>query len=569
MRIAALIAVLVACSAPAAEPTPPDRRGPTQDARVQPTKPMKLKKERLAETIAAIKDDGLAVEKRVGAVAVAAMTRDRRTLGALSTVASRPGNIDVRVACVWAMSAIGDPIAIPSLLRLQLAATGPRPSFRYRKRIEFPGTGRKLSLPELIEGAIGDLGVSVLPQYLSALEAARDYRSQSGNLTNRQRAALAVIVCVGDRDQRAIDALTNLLRAPEEAYPADFRDTAALGLARLLVSREEEFRVVRARDKVADQIAELLVQHILALSPGRTREYIASALNLSRATYAVTLLVRNFANDSPEQVRLRTIEVLGMLRSRESVEALAWALKKETSPKLRWRAAYGLGLGEKSDVAVEALKDALKDESPRVRRAAMAALGRIGGAAAVPLIRPGTESKDPLVRVEAVRALGRTREKSALPALVAASKYKHPAVRATAVAAMAAIPDRRSLEAIIAAVRDEHRAVRYAALKVLVPLHGATVYKGLFELLADPDRKIRAEAGNALRIGRARHVAQFKRALIHVLTDPASPASAEACDFADFPRDPAVLEALRQASADKRPGVRASAILMLRELNAP
>jgi HEAT repeat protein len=572
--LAPLIALVVAAAAAtAAEPSSnpprePASRAPGQRTAVEGAPRLRLKKERLAETIAAIKNDRLAVEKRVAAVAVAAMTRDTRTLGALATVARRPDNADVRVACIWAMGEIGDPIAIPTLLDLQAAATGPRPSFRYDKKVQFPGTGKELSLPDLIETEIGDLGVKVLSVYLRALEAAREYRSQSDKLTNRQRAALAVIVCVGDRDQRAIDALADVLRAPTTVYPSDFRSTAALGLARMLVEREKEFRKVRTRDKVADRITELLVEHILTLPPSRTREYIASALHLARATHAVTLLVRNFANDSPEPVRLRTIEVLGMLRSRDSVPALAWALDKEANPELRWRAAYGLGLSGDRTLAFEPLKKALKDKSPRVRRAAMAALGRLGGTESVPLIAPGAKSEDPVVRAEAVRALGMTRDKTALPALLAAAKDQHPAVRATAVAALGAIPSVRSMRAITAAARDEHRSVRYAALKVLVSLHGPAVYKALFELLPDPDRKIRSEAGNALRIGRAHHVAAFQRALIHVLTDPTSPASADACDFAEFPGDRAVIDALRKAATDKRPSVRASAIRMLRELKA-
>jgi len=372
-----------------------------------------------------------------------------------------------------------------------------------------------------------------------------------------------VIVCIGDRDHRAITAMSTILKRPKGSYPADFRQTAALGLARVLVARTKEFAVVRAQDKVADEITEMLVGYIVEIKPSPVREYLASALNIARPITAVTLLTRRFADNSPEPVRQRVIEILAMLRSRESVEALVWALENEKNPELRWRAAFGLGLAGKSSLAHKALVKALKDKSPAVRRAAIGAIGRSGAKGGVELIAPGIRDPDPTIRAAAAKALGRARDPAALEPLLTAAQDTSIVVRATAIAALGSIPSRKGFIAVARAAQDDARPVRFAALKVLGNIHNAPAHIVLLRLVGDPDRKIKADASLALRIAQARHPAEFKKALIRVISDPKHPASADACDFADFPGDAEIIKVLRKAAHSKRPGVRASAMRML------
>lgn len=94
-------------------------------------------------------------------------------------------------------------------------------------------------------------------------------------------------------------------------------------------------------------------------------------------------------------------------------------------------------------------------------------------------------------------------------------------------------------------------------------IHKAAAHVVLLRLVGDADRKIKADASLALRIAQARHPGEFKKALIRVISDPKHPASADACDFADFPDDAEIIKVLRKAAHSKRPGVRASAIRML------
>ena len=565
--LAVLTVALFAHAARGAD-APPRAFVPKQSARVDdPGRRIKLKKAALQNTLNSIVDTSLTIEKRVNAIGLAGLAQVREALPALSKVLGRNDRIEVKVAAVWALREIGDPAAIPTLLRVQSDAVGLKPRLKYDKKVSFSDAGVEMTLIELIEDGIGRLGEAVLGKYLTVLRTpAGSYGTQASKFANLQRSALAVIVCVGDRDHRAVEALMRVLKEPQETYPADFRDTSALGLGRILVARTKEFAVVRAKDRIADEIVAILVDYILTIKPSPTREYLASALNLSRPETAVTLLTRRFADNSPDAVKLRVIELLALLRSRESVEALVWALKNEKNPELRWRAAFGLGLAGKSEPAHKALTDALRDKSPMVRRAVIGALGRSGGKAGVPLIAPSVRDPDPAIRAAAAKALGRARDPAAIKHLLVVAKDENLVVRATAIAALGSVPSREGLIAIAKAAQDGARQVRFAALKVLSNIHNPAAYTVLLRLFGDTDRKIKADASLALRIARARHPKDFKTALIRVINDPKHPASADACDLADFPEDPEIIKTLKKAARSKRPGVRASAIRMLNQL---
>jgi len=545
----------------------PPRRAPVQPVRIERPGPrVTLAPEALRSTLHAIVDDSLPLEKRIDAIGLAGLAGLRDAVPVLGRLLRQDDLIEVKVAAVWALGEIGDPAAVPALLQVHADVAGPHPKLRYDETISV--LGRELAFIDVIEGAIGRLGATVLGEYLDALHAAGgSYRSADDDRVNRQRSALAVVVCVGDRDHRAVAALIDILKSPKEMHPADFRETAALALARILAARTEEFSVVQARDPLAEEIARLIAEFALDTRSVMAREYIASALNIARPEYAVTLLTEHFADGSPEPVRRRVIEMLGLLRSRESVEALVWALENETSPDLRWRAAFGLGLAGHSELAVDALTRALEDDSATVRRAAIGALGKIGGKQALPRVAPGVEDPDPAIRGATVRALARSGDPAALEPLLKAAEDKDVRVRATAVAALGAIPDRKGLAAVLRAASDEAHQVRFAAVQVLVRVHTPSACAALLGRVTDPDRRIRRDAVNALHLARAKHPEALKKAVLHVMANRDHPAGADACDFADFPDDSDIVGALRKATADPRPEVRAGALRMLDKMN--
>ena len=565
-----LLTLLLAPALFAGEPdTPvPPRRVPFERARIEDAPRLKFSAEALDATLKTITDSSAPIDKRVGAIAVAAMGRLTAAVGPLVAVIERPDDLDVKAACVWALREIGDPTAIPALLRMQALVVGPRPQLDYAKAVEFPDLGREMTLIELVEDTIGALGANIVSDYVRILATPSGSYLGVDNTINIQRSALAVLVLVGDRDHRAVQVMREILAAPQELYPADFNDAAALGLARILVARAEDFANVKGRDEASDDIAEALVTSILRMRPSGVREYLVRSLELARPEYTVTLLTQQFAENAPEPTRMRAIEILALMASPEATEALVWALENEQNPELRRRAAIGLGTTGPSKLAFEALSNALADEAVEVRRAALASIGKTAGEKGAELILPALNSEDASTRAEAAKALGAAKSTEAIEPLRMAIHDKDARVRASAVAALGAIPSRESLRALIEAASDENRDVRYVSAEVLSKIPAESAYCQLLRLGTDGDRAISAIAQRALKGAQAKHAAAFKRALVRVMTDSEHPASADACDMANYPEDNDIVAALRQATADKRAAVRASAIAKLKQLGA-
>jgi HEAT repeat protein len=122
--------------------------------------------------------------------------------------------------------------------------------------------------------------------------------------------------------------------------------------------------------------------------------------------------VKSLAATDPEPL-VRRVAVVAMAaiepQSPEAVGALTSALQSEEY-LVRGLAAHALGRREATSTTLMALERALKDESLEVRAEAARSLGRIGSAAAqsTPALREALNDKQPRVRRAAADALKRT-----------------------------------------------------------------------------------------------------------------------------------------------------------------
>lgn len=540
-------------------PGTPDLYIPKQYAKV------KLNKEQIETVSSTIVDNTLPKEKRINAIAVVATARVMEAAPALVTVIKRNDDVEVRAAAVWAARELKYPPAVPALLLFQSQAVGPRPQMPYGKKISLP-TG-DITLVELIEDSISVIGSSVLSEYLKVLDMPSMPYRQGADKTAIQRSALAVVFYAGTRDPRAIAMMKQVMQSPADMFPDDFRHTASLGLLRVLAQRTKEFERVNGQDKVGDAITENLVAYMLELEPSGIREYLASTIAECRPEYTVTLLTTYLTPGTAEAKRAHAVEVLGVMKSRETVEALAWVLENDAKAQIRRRAAMGLGNAGSTERGLAALTKALKEKDEDVRRAAIMSLSKAYPKQSSKLLLPMAEEKDAAARAAIVLALGSSGGDEAKKVALKATNDAEPAVRASAVAALGAMPSKESFEAIAKAVLDKDREVRYTAMRVLAQINLPASYAAIMRLALDPDRTIRGEAESALELAKKKTPAEFKAALIHVILNAEHPFSADACDIANYPGDKEVIDALRKACVDKRPAVKASALKQLKNID--
>ncbi|HSK10533.1 MAG TPA: HEAT repeat domain-containing protein, partial [Vicinamibacterales bacterium] len=139
----------------------------------------------------------------------------------------------------------------------------------------------------------------------------------------------------------------------------------------------------------------------------------------------------------------------------------------------RARAARTLGVaGRTANVA--SLEPLLDDEDPGVRRAAVEALGAIGGESVAPhllgaargadQVRPATEAA--VLRASAVEALAAVGG-PAVPALLTAVSDRHTHLRECAVEALARIGGDGAAEGLRQALADDRSALRQIAAAAL------------------------------------------------------------------------------------------------------
>lgn len=168
---------------------------------------------------------------------------------------------------------------------------------------------------------------------------------------------------------------------------------------------------------------------------------------------------------------------------------------------VRATAASALGSRGNAD-AVDALLLAVKDPSPRVRRAAVRALCDVGGpagnAALTAMLEMDNQLDEELLRVALQGFRGGAPERVE-PMLLA--HLTHPCVDVR-VAALSALRELRSLR-VTTSVRpllsDADVRVRLLALSVLERHGGRSDSAAVQERLADPDARVRAMARDAVR----------------------------------------------------------------------
>jgi serine/threonine-protein kinase len=176
---------------------------------------------------------------------------------------------------------------------------------------------------------------------------------------------------------------------------------------------------------------------------------------------AVRLLGYAYADADP-RVRRAAIASLGKLRTKKSIELLRRSLTTDEDEQVRAEAARSLARVGADQEAKKALRGAAVNDTPAVGIPAAGALLALGDARYLPELKKATKGRDPRIRRAAVRALGRWKSPKAVPILRKALEDKSPSVRLAAALALADRGDPSGAKELQAAVKrgggDEERA---------------------------------------------------------------------------------------------------------------
>jgi HEAT repeat protein len=227
-------------------------------------------------------------------------------------------------------------------------------------------------------------------------------------------------------------------------------------------------------------------------------------------------------NQEQPSVASRAVEAQGKMGNDEAVDGLKLALRGDNL-YARMEAVEALR-NIKAEKAVDALKEALCDREPKVRKDVAGILRSRGWTPKNDLeqayyliaksdwdelIMLGELAVKPLIKAlnyefyssdqgKAAEALGNIGGSVACEALIRALSSPDWVLRQAAAAALGKIRDQRSLEPLINALNDKNWFVRLKAAQSLSKLRFAKAKKSLAKALTDPSSSVRRQAANSL-----------------------------------------------------------------------
>jgi len=309
--------------------------------------------------------------------------------------AMRDASADVRGAAVEALSAIGDPMAIPGLIA-RLSDT---------------------EVPWLAEERICDMAAVALRRIGTpdALKAVQQW--ESGHLAPQ---------VYDDYKTAAPDPVAPEIRQAEEKAEAEINQVATL---------PELLGALGSEDWAKRKSALKLLKQV------KDRRALPALLDM--------------LGDERGYVRVAAAEALVDVADASAIPALMIALNDE-KPYMRVAAADALAC-IKDPAAVTGLLEALLDKNRMIGVSAAEALGRIGSAEAVPGLLEALHHAESDVRRASAEALGMIKDSRAVPGLLAALHDPVSYVRRAATEALGAIGDDVAVPELVARLADESK----------------------------------------------------------------------------------------------------------------
>lgn len=276
-------------------------------------------------------------------------------------------------------------------------------------------------------------------------------------------------------------------------------------------------------------------------------------------------------------IRKRAYLAMGRIQTPAYFETLARGLR-DRNAAAREQAAFSLGqLGlAEPEVSSATLLEAarllaplVEESTPSLKRAAVEALGKVGGEEAQASLIAQLKDKDAGVRGQAALALFRQVQLGRLPAYSTAAVEGLTAlfddpdyeVRWRAVYAFSRKPEARAAVALSSAALDASDLVKIFAFRGLSQLKGEASWQNLTKALNSTDYLVRAEAVRALgQMGRTDYIVEA------VYEDESPHVRAAAADALAAAKDLKLSYWLDQLADDVSPLVKGQALLALAQL---
>jgi HEAT repeat protein len=213
--------------------------------------------------------------------------------------------------------------------------------------------------------------------------------------------------------------------------------------------------------------------------------------------------------DEDARVRLAGVECALEDRSTRLLDRLLELLRRDPAPEVRLAAAEDLArfalLAELDDLDAEqgkqvrvALLEVMRDEQeqPRIRGAALAALGYFSDALMMEEVASGFITPD--LRLGAVRAMGRSADPRWTDRLMPVLGSDDPDMRLEAARAIGEIEDERAVTPLVEVIDDPVTEVRLAVIEALGHIGGDEAREALLYAAEDAQDVIREAAEKAL-----------------------------------------------------------------------
>jgi len=312
---------------------------------------------------------------------------------------------------------------------------------------------RDPDVAEDAEAALATLGRAILPALLDV--------ARRGEVPNRA-AALGVLPRIARDEPDVIEVLRDALRDPDREIVAAAASAFAGALAAGVLPNAAD------------------VHALLRVASGRDASRGSAA---AKAAAVAQQSLRTLARVRPEAVRphLAHVDVAddeapvvcALLSVAGGPEHLAWLSRATTAPSARTRRAAVEALGQIGGAgAVDPLGYAVTDEAQEVALAAIKALGRLRsdgnvGVGVAPLLRLLDAGGEEIVVSAAVRALGQTNDRRAVEALEPLVSSNSVSIACAAIEALADLGVESLRTYALVALRHPSSVVARTALDVL------------------------------------------------------------------------------------------------------